>query len=600
MSNIKVDDVIEEEVVLSFQETTEEKRLPMGEGEPEAKVIEVKKEKKIKVKEKSRLGKRLIKIMTNSLIIIAVLFLAGSIYTYSKDIDKIYKDKLTQVATTVSELADGDLLAELAVLIHENDYRKMYENASNEYQLEIVEYLKERGLAERYEELYKMMADVRKRMDVAYLYIEVIENDKAYFLAEPDARFYGLGFEDSIPDAFGKLNKNGHVKPTITFDDWGWLCTGGEPVYDSAGNTVAIVFVDLDMTWIMKKRIWFFSMMAIVLLVSLIIARVIYSRFLFKTVISPIKELTDAAERFGTKETGFDKENIVSLDIKTGDEIEDMYHEFNYMQESIVDYMENLQSVTAERERVGAEIEIATSIQQGMLEKLSPNFTDKKEYDLYAQMRPAREVGGDFYDFFMVDDDHLAILIADVSDKGVGAAFFMAISKTLIKTYSQTGLSPAEILAYVDKRLAEKNDAGLFVTVWLGIIDLNTGHMKVCNAGHDYPAIMKAGEEYTIEKTPHGPPLAFIPGLEFPEIEYDLGVGDRIFLYTDGVNEAKRPDEERFGTDRMLEFLNSHKEESCEEQILGMTKAVDEFAGEEPQFDDMTMLGFTFRGRASA
>jgi serine phosphatase RsbU (regulator of sigma subunit) len=212
-------------------------------------------------------------------------------------------------------------------------------------------------------------------------------------------------------------------------------------------------------------------------------------------------------------------------------------------------------------------------------------------------MSPAREVGGDFYDFFMVDDDHLAILIADVSDKGVGSAFFMAISKTLVKTYAKMVMNPTDVIAKVDRQISEKNEAGLFVTLWMAVIDLNTGHVNACNAGHDYPAIMKNGEDFVVEKTPHGPPVAFIPGMEFLGMEFDMKPGDRIFLYTDGLNEAKRSDDERFGTDRMLEVLNAHKDVDNETMIHLMREAVDEFAGDEPQFDDMTMLGFTFKGR---
>ena len=214
-------------------------------------------------------------------------------------------------------------------------------------------------------------------------------------------------------------------------------------------------------------------------------------------------------------------------------------------------------------------------------------------------MTPAREVGGDFYDFFMVDPDHLAILIADVSDKGVGAALFMAISKSMIKMRAQMGGSPSEVIAYVDQKISETNDAGMFVTLWLAYIDLNTGHTVACNAGHDYPAIMKDGT-FTIEKTTHGSPVAFLPGMPFPELEFDLSPGDRIFLYTDGVPEAVDQNRERFGTERMLEVLNTHGGDTNEELLAAVCAAVAEFAGEEPQFDDMTMLGFTFHGRGRA
>ena len=219
----------------------------------------------------------------------------------------------------------------------------------------------------------------------------------------------------------------------------------------------------------------------------------------------------------------------------------------------------------------------------------------KEGYSIYASMTPARAVGGDFFDFYMIDDTHLVILIADVSDKGVGAAFFMAISKTLIKARAGMGGSAAEIISYVDKMIAEKNTEGMFVTVWMAIIDLSTGHVNICNSGHDYPAIMTGSGDYVIEKkTPHGPPIGFIPGAQFVEYDIDIEPGDRIFLYTDGLNEAKRSDGERFGLDRMLTVLNSHKGDSNEKTIAAMKDAVALFVGPEDQFDDMTMLSFTY------
>ena len=240
-------------------------------------------------------------------------------------------------------------------------------------------------------------------------------------------------------------------------------------------------------------------------------------------------------------------------------------------------------------------LEIAAQIQEGILPKGPERLTGRKNYDIYASMSPAQEVGGDFYDYFMLDDDHLAILVADVSDKGLGAAFFMMISKVLIEARAKLGGNPSEIISYVDDRITKTNEFGMFVTVWLGIIDLKTGHVDACNAGHDYPAILKETGGFIVEKTTHGPPIAFLPEPRFEQYSFDLKPGHRIFLYTDGLTEAKRHDSTRFGIDRMLEVLNSNKGIDNQTLIGKMMEEVEKFADGEPQFDDITMLGFSFK-----
>lgn len=215
-------------------------------------------------------------------------------------------------------------------------------------------------------------------------------------------------------------------------------------------------------------------------------------------------------------------------------------------------------------------------------------------------MTPAREVGGDFYDFFKISEDKLAFLIADVSDKGIGSAVFMAITRCVIRQRALLGGSPKEVLSDVDRFLLMDNEMGMFVTVWMGYLDLATGVVTACNAGHDFPAMLRKEEgmdAFAICESEHGSPIAFWPDMEFPEITFTLQKGDRIFLYTDGVNEAMGKAKEEFGFDRMIEVLNEHKNESNEELCKAVKEAVDTFVGDAPQFDDMTMLGLSYNGR---
>ena len=230
---------------------------------------------------------------------------------------------------------------------------------------------------------------------------------------------------------------------------------------------------------------------------------------------------------------------------------------------------------------------------------LPRNFTDfcsGKPFELYATMDPAKEVGGDFYDYFMIDDTHLGLVMADVSGKGIPAALFMVIAKTLIKNRAQMGGGPAEILAAVNEQLCEGNEAELFVTVWFAIVDLTTGKGLAANAGHEHPALRRAGGQYELVQYRHSPAVATFSGLRFREHEFELYPGDSLFVYTDGVTEATNANNELFGTDRMVEALNRNPGAEPEELLRNVRNSIDAFVGEAPQFDDTTMMGLHYTG----
>ena len=242
------------------------------------------------------------------------------------------------------------------------------------------------------------------------------------------------------------------------------------------------------------------------------------------------------------------------------------------------------------RQRIETELNVATQIQADMLPCMFPAFPERTEFDVYAGMTPAKEVGGDFYDFFLVDQDHLALVIADVSGKGVPAALFMVIAKTLLKNAAQTGLSPREVLEKVNDQLCENNQTEMFVTVWLGIYEISTGRLIAANAGHEYPAIRRKGENFALLRDRHGFVLAGMEGSRYQEYELTLEPGDTLFVYTDGVAEATDRANVLYGTDRMLEALNSCPDGTPRELLQVVKESVDRFVGEMPQFDDITML----------
>ncbi|MBQ3645590.1 MAG: SpoIIE family protein phosphatase [Synergistaceae bacterium] len=283
--------------------------------------------------------------------------------------------------------------------------------------------------------------------------------------------------------------------------------------------------------------------------------------------------------------------------IYDNDEIGDLAKSFNAMAVSLKDYINNLASITAEKERISTELNVATQIQADMLPRIFPAFPERKEFDIYASMNPAKEVGGDFYDFFFIDDKHLALVMADVSGKGVPAALFMVISKTLIKTRALMGGTPSEILYDVNNQLCEGNDAGLFVTVWLGILDIETGKITAANAGHEYPALKRVDNtSFELLKDKHTPAVATIEEIRFKNYEIELNPGDVLFIYTDGVAEATNSSEELYGTDRMIKDLNKYTDSKIDELLINMKKEVDKFTGDAPQFDDITMLGLRYFG----
>lgn len=242
-----------------------------------------------------------------------------------------------------------------------------------------------------------------------------------------------------------------------------------------------------------------------------------------------------------------------------------------------------------------AELGMATEIQASMLPSIFPAFPERKEFDLFASMDPAKEVGGDFYDFFMVDDNHLAVVIADVSGKGVPAALFMMISKTIVQNFAMLGLSAAETLRKANESLCSQNKMEMFVTTWIGILELSTGKMTCASAGHEYPAVYHNGK-FELLKDPHGMVLGGIDLAKYRDYEIQLDKGDKVFVYTDGVPEATNANLELFGTDRMIEALNSKPEGSPKEMLKTVRASVDEFVGLAEQFDDLTMVCLEYRG----
>ena len=344
---------------------------------------------------------------------------------------------------------------------------------------------------------------------------------------------------------------------------------------------------------------WFYVMMAI-MLNSLLVIEMLFMRSIERRITKPILHLKDVLTqytRYG--DGGLDPETVREkcLPYQSGyGEVSSLTQTCVNMVDKIDHYTDNLQTVTAEKERIGTELSVASKIQGDMLPRIFPPFPDRSEIDLYASMTPAKEVGGDFYDFYLVDRDHLVLTIADVSGKGVPAALFMVISKTLLKNHAQTGDSPKKILTYVNHQLCQNNASFMFCTVWLGILDLRNGKLTAANAGHEYPALKRKNGMYELIRGRHDPPLGIRDGFRYHEYELMLSSGDCLFEYTDGVTEAENESHEQFQEERLLQALNSNPDETTQETINTVYKAIQTFIQSAPQYDDITMLNIRYCG----
>ena len=243
-----------------------------------------------------------------------------------------------------------------------------------------------------------------------------------------------------------------------------------------------------------------------------------------------------------------------------------------------------------ENERIRSELAMASRIQSAMLPGIFPAFPERKEFDIYASMDPVRGVGGDFFDFFFIDRDHLCLLIADVSGKGIPAALFMMASKIILADNAKSGKSPAQILQDTNEAICANNPEEMFVTVWLGILDISTGLLTTANAGHEYPALMHADGQFELFRDRHGLVVGGMPGVKYHEHSLQMYPGSKLFVYTDGVPEATDAENALFGTTRMLEALNAHANESPKQILHGVRHAVNEFVSDMEQFDDLTMM----------
>ncbi len=399
------------------------------------------------------------------------------------------------------------------------------------------------------------------------------------------AKKYKLLYEKrSLVETVFRLNTGSSVHPHITTL---------VPIKNSAGVVVALMCLQRPISEIYTARSLFLVHFAWISIVAAAFASIVVMINMRRRFIKPIMKVSEEAARFARENTkGVDLASISRLT-----DISNLGKSIDTMETDMVQHIRDLTQVTQEKQRISTELALANRIQYSMMPHVFPAFTDKNEFDIFATMDPAKEVGGDFYDFFLIDNDHLGIVMADVSGKGVPAALFMMASKIILQSCAMLGGSPAEILNKTNQAICSQNPEEMFVTVWLGILDINTGMLRAANAGHEYPVIRKPDGQFEVLKDKHGFVLGGMPYSKYHEYDVQLEPGSKLFIYTDGLTEATDADGRLFGMDRMVDVLNTCPAASSETIIRTMRHAVDDFVQEAEQFDDLTMLCMEYKGR---
>ncbi len=565
----------------------------------------------------------------NLMLIIGILLISTGLMqitymVYQRKVDSVYFDRATSAAHDVAkEHLSYQLTSYLRERIDTDEFRKLRSRAAAANDEQIIEdwmrsqppvpylmeyYAKNESrikekekytLYGNYQVLCTELTQAMHVLGIDNIYLQYVEDGVTYSLVEPEKSLLLIGTEKEPIDAFSQYGIDDDIPPTIYQYGENWLCTASVPYveYWKGRNwTPARVSVDIDMQNVVKDRHWFLVNNAMYITVFTLLAIAVSMLLTRKLAAKPLKQLTKAATGFANGVDDFSRDSIIELPIRSNDEIGDLYHEIRFMQERIIDSTCRLTRITAEREQVRTELDTAASIQSSALPSRFPAFPNRPEFDLYASMEPAKEVAGDFYDFFLVDDEHLALVIGDVSGKGVPAALFMMSAKNIINYRTRMGGTPGEILASVNAQLLEDNTTMMFVTVWLGILELSTGRITCTNAGHEYPILRRPGKAFRMLEDSHDIVMGILKESTYQDYTLDLEPGSKLFIYTDGLMEANNEKNRLFGINRILLALNAHPDETPRELVENVRDAVNRFTGDTPQFDDLTMLCLEYRG----
>ena len=469
---------------------------------------------------------------------------------------------------------------------------------------ELDKYLDSKTADDEYNFIREQLQHTADAEDCSVIYVAKVHTDSKereyiYNVVSEKSGFspYDIGFRDKIGEEFlsvyDSILKGESELHNFMYARNGYT-TSVYPIKDDGGNTVAIVGVVKNMELLSTAKN---SYIVKVLLLEALIAvasGILWTVYMRRRIVMPIRQLNEASLRMVEHLKDGKAPEII---VKNDDEIKDLADSFSRMYREVQEYISKLETVTAEKERIGAELDVAAKIQTSMLPCIFPPFPNRDEFDIYATMDPAKEVGGDFYDFFMVDDDHLAFVVADVSGKGVPAALFMVIGKTLIKDHTGLHDDLGEVFTEVNNILCASNSEEMFITAFEGVLNLKTGELRYVNAGHETPFICRNNGVYEPFKVKAGFILAGMEGIRYKSGSVQLQPGDKIFQYSDGVPEAMNRKNEQYGMQRLGKVLAQNSKKPPAELLHAIKADLDAFVGEAEQFDDITMLCVKFNAK---
>lgn len=534
--------------------------------------------------------------------------LTVSYYIYSEVITEHYAKMTANLVKTTAEILDEGDVRELSQEIV-GRYRTVcggeappdLENTSEQERETYFAAFAGAEETEAYRRIYERIRKVREANQVLSLYLAYMDQqtDKCVYLCVDSSEqvICPPGAIDQIEVCNRELMARGQYDfpaYVTNYSRYGWLCSASAAMRDESSAVLANVCVDISMEDVMQDSRDFLRRLLCVLAGTTLVLILIGVYVSAKTVVDPINLLAKSAAGFVANRKDNGTGTVQELNIRANDEIGRLAEAVGKMERDINEYIDNIARVTAEKERIGAELNVATQIQASMMPSIFPHFANQEEFEIAAFMQPAKEVGGDFYDFFLVDENHLAIVMADVSGKGVPAALFMVIGKTLIKDHTQPGRDLGEVFGEVNRILCASNSENLFITAFEGVLDLTTGEFPYVNAGHELPFICHEGS-FEAQRIAPGFVLAGMENMQYQAGCFTLAEGDKIFQYTDGVTEAANAENHLYGMQRLYDILNKESDESPEEIIRAVKRDIDEFVGKAPQFDDITMLCLTFQ-----
>ena len=469
---------------------------------------------------------------------------------------------------------------------------------------EILEqYLETKTADEAYNSTREQLQHTADAEDCSVIYVAKVHTDTKereyiYNVVSKASGFspYEIGFRDTVNDEFLKVYdsilKGETQLHNFMYSRKGYT-TSVYPVEDADSGVVAIVGVVKNMDLLTSAKNSYICQIILIEALIAILSGVVWVVYMRRRIVVPVQQLSEAALNMVEH---LEDGNSPELVVKHDDELRELADSFATMYREVGAYIAKLETVTAEKERIGAELDVAAKIQSSMLPCIFPAFPDRNEFDIYATMDPAKEVGGDFYDFFMVDADHLAFVVADVSGKGVPAALFMVIGKTLIKDHTGLHDDLGEVFTEVNNILCASNSEEMFITAFEGVLNLKTGELRYVNAGHEIPFLCRKGGVFEPYKVRAGFVLAGMQGIRYRAGSIQLEPGDKVFQYSDGIPEAINSEKAPYGMKR-LESVLAKNSEKAPSELLPLVKAdVDAFVGDADQFDDITMLCVEFKG----